>query len=86
MWSSYSLDSIEAFKEAYPAAKLIGPGPLGEKRKDLKFDGCMCISSALRCTDGPCLVYLKDATETTFGFESDIEAMYVISTRFCSLD
>jgi hypothetical protein len=27
------------FKEAYPDAKLIGPGPLGEKRNDLKFDG-----------------------------------------------
>jgi hypothetical protein len=28
------------FKEAYPNAKLIGPGPLAEKRTDLKFDGC----------------------------------------------
>lgn len=27
------------FKEAYPNAKLYGPKPLGEKRKDLSFDG-----------------------------------------------
>jgi len=47
------------FKEAYPNAKLIGPGPLGEKRKDLKFDG----------------LYLKDAEGTTYGFEDDITAI-----------
>lgn len=47
------------FKEAYPSAKLIGPGPLGEKRKDLKFDG----------------LYLKDAPETTYGFEDDLVAI-----------
>ncbi|KAG8811434.1 hypothetical protein FRC17_002455 [Serendipita sp. 399] len=52
------------FKEAYPAAKLLGPGPLAEKRKDLKFDS----------------LFSKDAPDTVHGFEDDITVIPFLGT------
>ncbi|KZT50591.1 hypothetical protein CALCODRAFT_488589 [Calocera cornea HHB12733] len=53
-------DFISEFKREFPDAKCIGVEPLFGKRKDIKWDG----------------LYGKDAPDTVYGFEPEIQAQY----------